>query len=180
MNDVVPPESSPPTAHPLGGVRLIGSQAGESARRNVRLAAAALFVFGAGVLGVAAWLRPDPRGMGTHQQLGAGPCGMLVSTGYPCPTCGMTTAFSYLLHGRLFRSLAAQPAGFVLACATIFVTGLSAVALVRGAMPMGRWLTRVSPFWLYFSLLMLILGGWAYKIIVGLADGSLPMAAVRL
>lgn len=178
MIDTTPRENEPKMARPAGGVRLV--RFGEGPSPRVRVAAVVLFVFGAGVLGLAAWLRPDPRGMGTHQQLGAGPCGMLVSTGYPCPTCGMTTAFSLLMHGRLLKSLAVQPAGFFLACATVAVTALSAAAVVLGRFP-GMWrLSRVSPFWLYFSLLMLILVGWVYKIVMGLIDGSLPMAAVRL
>lgn len=179
MNDV-PSSNDVPIARPIQGVRYAEPANGVVRPTHARLAALVIFACGATTLAVAAWLRPDPRGMGTHQQLGAGPCGMLVVTGYPCPTCGMTTAFSYLMHGAPLRSFLAQPAGFVLALLTAAATIYAAVVVIRGSFP-GAWrLQRVSPFWLYFSLLMLLLAGWIYKIIAGLIDGSLPMASVRL
>ena len=63
-----------------------------------------------------AWrLRPDPRGWGTHQQLGLPPCTFLQLTGIPCPSCGMTTSFSHLAHGDVVGSLKANPVGTLLA-----------------------------------------------------------------
>lgn len=67
------------------------------------------------VFGVAWRLRPDPRGFGTHTQLGLPPCAFKVVTGTPCPTCGMTTSFAWFARGRLDRSWRANPAGSVLA-----------------------------------------------------------------
>ena len=51
----------------------------------------------AGVLGTARLLEPDPRGFGTHTQLGLAPCAFARITGRPCPTCGMTTAFAWFV-----------------------------------------------------------------------------------
>src|SRR4051794_22616187 len=68
-----------------------------------------------GLLGLARWLEPDPRGYGTHTQLGLGPCAFAVLTGRPCPTCGMTTSFAWLTRGRLDRSWQANPAGCLIA-----------------------------------------------------------------
>src|SRR4051794_7336480 len=62
------------------------------------LLAAALGVLA--VLGVARCLRPDPKGYGTHQQLGLLPCGFRAITGLGCPSCGMTTAFAWFVRGR--------------------------------------------------------------------------------
>lgn len=67
------------------------------------------------VLGLAFWLEPDPRGFGTHTQLGLPPCSFRVMTGMPCPGCGMTTAMSWAARGRMIRSAQANPAGAVLA-----------------------------------------------------------------
>lgn len=70
--------------------------------------------FGAG-FGVARWLRPDPRGFGTHTQMGLWPCGFRAATGRPCPTCGMTTAFAWFVRGEFARSWQSNPAGLAVA-----------------------------------------------------------------
>jgi Protein of unknown function (DUF2752) len=67
------------------------------------------------VLVVARGLEPDPRGFGTHTQLGLWPCSFKVTTGRPCPTCGMTTSFAWFARGELARSWGANPAGSLLA-----------------------------------------------------------------
>lgn len=136
---------------------------------------AALFLAGSLVLlGIAAWLKPDPRGFGTHQQLvGQGPCGMLVLTGLPCPTCGMTTAFAYTVRGQWLRAILAQPAGFVFALATAGLAGFSGAALLRGRWPRTRLIPR-DPQRVFLGLLILLLGAWAFKIVFGLATHTLP------
>jgi hypothetical protein len=68
-----------------------------------------------GLLGLARKLEPDPRGFGTHTQLGMQPCPFLRMTGRLCPTCGMTTAFAWAVRGRIDRSWQVSPAGCVLA-----------------------------------------------------------------
>jgi hypothetical protein len=72
-----------------------------------------------GLLGVARKLEPDPRGFGTHTQLGLQPCSFLRMTGRLCPTCGMTTSFSWVVRGRIDRSWRASPAGCVLALLSV-------------------------------------------------------------
>ncbi len=125
------------------------------------------------MLTVAAWLPPDARGYGTHARLGSGPCGFLVMTGYPCPTCGMTTAFAHTVRGQWWRAVWAQPAGFVLALATLGGVAFSVSALAVGRWPRVAWI-RSRPFWLFLGLLVVLLGGWAFKIATGLLDHSLP------
>lgn len=129
---------------------------------------------GLGLLGLGAWLTPQERGYGTHRQLGFGKCGMLVTTGLPCPTCGMTTAFAYTVRGGLIRAFLAQPAGFLFALATIACTLGAAWVVVTGRMPPVR-LPIVTPYRLFFGLLALLVGSWAFKIVVGLLDGTLPV-----
>ncbi len=68
-----------------------------------------------GLLGVARWLEPDPRGYGTHTQLGLGPCAFAGLTGRLCPTCGMTTSFAWFTRGHLAKSWQASPAGCLMA-----------------------------------------------------------------
>ncbi len=77
-----------------------------------------LLVAAAGILGLlvlARKLEPDPSGFGTHTQLGLRPCSFMTTTGRPCPTCGMTTAFAWVARGRFDRSWQANPAGCILA-----------------------------------------------------------------
>ena len=113
------------------------------------------------------------------QQFGTGPCGMLIQTGLPCPTCGMTTAFAHTVRGQWLRASWAQPAGFILALATIACAVVAGWVLVTGRWPVVSfmWLT---PFRLFTALLILLLGGWGFKLITGLLDGSLPVGPVRL
>lgn len=125
------------------------------------------------ILALAAWLTPAERGYGTHRQLGFGKCGMLVTTGLPCPTCGMTTAFAYTVRGRLFRAFMAQPTGLVLALATIATALVSSWSLATGRAP-HITVPLISPYRLFTILLVLLIGGWAFKIVVGLANGTLP------
>lgn len=72
-----------------------------------------------GLLGVARRLEPDPRGLGTHRQLGLRSCAFLELTGRPCPTCGMTTSFAWATQGRLDRAWQANPAGCLFALAAV-------------------------------------------------------------
>ena len=78
-----------------------------------------LLVAAAGILGLlvlARKLEPDPRGFGTHTQLGMRPCSFLRMTGRLCPTCGMTTVVCMgraradrSRHGRRIRRDACSP-----------------------------------------------------------------------
>jgi len=81
------------------------------------------------VLLLARWLVPDPKGLGTHTQLGLPPCPFYRVTGHPCPSCGMTTSFAWFVRLRPSRSFAANPAGAVLApCCVVLVPWLLAGA----------------------------------------------------
>ncbi len=98
-----------------------------------RLALAALAAAIVVVLGLARALKPDPRGFGTHSQLGLSPCTFRELTGQPCPSCGMTTAFSWASRGRLDRAWSANPAGAVIAPICLLAAAWLAVASARGS-----------------------------------------------
>jgi hypothetical protein len=83
------------------------------------------------VIALAATLSPDPSGHGTHQQLGLPPCGFIYVTGYPCPGCGLTTAFAHMVRLEFVGAARANPFGillFMVSFTTIFV---SAVGFVK-------------------------------------------------
>src|SRR5690606_18756717 len=64
---------------------------------------------------VAYRLDPDPRGFGTHQQMGFPPCSFRTFFGISCPSCGMTTSFALFTKGRLLEAARANVAGLLLA-----------------------------------------------------------------
>ena len=115
------------------------------------------------LLALAAWLTPAAEGHGTHEQLGLPPCGWLVVTGHPCPTCGMTTAFALAAEGDLAGSFHAQPFGLVLALGTAAGFWISLHVAVTGSRA-GRLAAKL----LQPRVLWLAAGawgaGWAYKI----------------
>jgi len=101
-----------------------------SSRRGDRPAALGFALLGCFVFGVAAILSPyDEQGLplthGTHRQLGLPPCALKLLTGLPCPSCGMTTSISLVMHGDLRAAWQANWAGVVVA-----VLGLTASTLL--------------------------------------------------
>jgi hypothetical protein len=104
--------------------------------RAVRLALVLAALGLVGVLVVARCLTPDPRGYGTHVQLGLLPCTFERLTGRRCPTCGMTTAFAWFARGQLDRAWQANPAGSLLAPACLVLVPWLLAMAARGR-PLG-------------------------------------------
>lgn len=148
--------------HPLGPLLVV-----RHLRRPIvgRLQAAAVVLGAGALLGLAAALKPDPSGHGTHTQLGLGPCGFLLSTGYPCPSCGMTTAFAFFAHGHVWASFLAQPTGFVLAAATAIAGVLALGAMLSGRIVSVNWY-RVSPVRTAWGFAILFFGSWIFEVIL--------------
>jgi hypothetical protein len=141
---------------------------------RARTTAAGVFVGCAVLLLVASRLAPAKEGFGSHQQLGFPPCSLLVVVGYPCPTCGMTTAFSHAVRGHLASAFHAQPAGLFLASAAVVAASLALSTMLTGRVWMVNWY-RVSPTWIVLGLVLVVIGGWLYKLGVGIASGTLPL-----
>ena len=140
----------------------------ETANSSVRLFAGMLAGACLAVLVLAAWLPPSPSGMGTHaQSLGLPPCNFLKTTGLPCPSCGMTTSFSWFAKGNLPASLYVQPMGAVLAviaAACVWVGGYVAVS----GRPAHRLLKLVPSRYTLLPLLLFGILAWAWKILIHL------------
>ncbi|MCS6918909.1 MAG: DUF2752 domain-containing protein [Fimbriimonadales bacterium] len=93
----------------------------------------ALLLLGVLVMfGVGLYLTPNAQGHGTHQQLGLPPCTIYFLTGRPCPSCGLTTSVSAILHGQLALAWRANPIGFVIVVAALAVALNSLYALLTG------------------------------------------------
>jgi hypothetical protein len=118
---------------------------------------------GATVLGIARWLVPDPRGIGTHEQLGLPPCGFVqIFHNVPCPSCGFTTTFALAADGRLVDGFKNQPMGFLVFLGTVVLVPIFAIAAVRGASifeATERWPWKR----LVLAFIALWLLGWIYK-----------------
>lgn len=124
------------------------------------------------VLAVSLWLHPREAGYGTHRALGLPACGFLAQTGYPCPSCGMTTAFADMAHARCVDAFLAHPFGVMLfaAVAVLAAVGLGELATSRDVI---RYL-RPGPLWAVVTISGMLLG-WGFKIAYGLATGILPV-----
>jgi len=93
----------------------------------------ALLLMGVLVMFAIAWyLTPNPQGHGTHQQLGLPPCMIYYLTGRPCPSCGLTTSVSAIVHGQLRLAWRANPIGFLIVAIALGVALNSLYALLRG------------------------------------------------
>ena len=120
------------------------------------------------VFGVARWLEPNPKGFGTHTQLGLPPCHFAWVTGHLCPTCGMTTSFAWFARGRLDRSWQANPAGALLApaCLALVPWLLAGAAVGR---PLGFRSLETPLIGLVVATVALSLLSWTIRLLLGRA-----------
>jgi len=124
------------------------------------------------VLAAAAYLEPDPAGVGTTARLGLAPCGFLKSTGLPCAACGMTTSFNHAVRFEWLKSVWAQPMGFLLAMATC-ATFWSALYIALTGRPAHRLLRRLPGVKLLIAAVAFGIAAWGFKIALtlgGIAD----------
>jgi hypothetical protein len=116
MAAIVPPPKKYPTMN--ADVELV-ADAPARLVLSVRIVLLCFALVFAVVLGIAVKLNPYRDGttwtQATHTQLGLPPCQFFIVTGIPCPSCGMTTSFSLLMHGDLVNSLRANWVGTALA-----------------------------------------------------------------
>ena len=105
---------------------------GPRARALAAAGSAAIFA----LLATARGLRPDPRGFGTHERLGLHPCLFRSRFGLPCPSCGMTTSWAWLMRGDPGDAWRASPAGALLLPAAAVLMVWLLVAATRGRAPL--------------------------------------------
>jgi hypothetical protein len=102
---------------------------------RARILLAGLGLAALALVATAGTLTPDPRGYGTHEQLGMAGCGFTRLTGWRCPTCGMTTAWAHATRGDVSAAVAANGGG----AALFVITAAAAPWAIASAMA-GRWL----------------------------------------
>ena len=108
-----------------------------------------------------AGVSPDDRGHGTHEQLGMEPCGWAAELGKPCPTCGVTTSATHLIHLQPIRAFVIQPFGAALALLGLILAGLALDSLIRGRSLSAR--IRRAPYGrIVVGMVLLFFASWGY------------------
>ena len=112
---------------------------------------------------LALWIHPDPRGFGTHEQLGLPACRMMEWTGIPCPGCGVTTSVALFAHAQFLASFHNQPFGFLIALAIPLYAAWALASHFRGRDLGGDMqILRIRAF--VIAVIAAIALGWLYKI----------------
>ncbi len=145
------------------GSFLVEGEARQLADGRARLVAGLVAAGCFALLYIAASLEAMPRGVGTHTQLGFSPCLWITHLDMPCPTCGMTTAFTNAVHGDLGEGFKAQPFGFLLAILSGVGFWLGLFVLVTGSQ-VYRCATALWKPGFVWTMAALAVFSWLYKI----------------
>jgi hypothetical protein len=106
-----------------------------------------------GIFVTARCLRPDPAGFGTHRQLGLRECTMVRLLNRPCPSCGMTTAWAWLVRGNVSAATTANLGGLVMG-----ILGMAVVPWAAGSALAGRWLlVKPRQNWLIATAVVIVI-----------------------
>jgi hypothetical protein len=89
-------------------------------------------------------------------------CGFLWLTGYPCPFCGMTRAFTAMGHGQWGMAARQSPAGAIFYVATIGIFVFNLTSLFR-PIPI-----KFKAKWLLIAGTLVLLANWVYRLMIGL------------
>jgi hypothetical protein len=110
-------------------------------------------------------LAPTAQGFGTHEQLGLPPCAFFRITGFPCPSCGLTTCFAHAARLHLHEAFITQPFGLLLFLFVVLTIPLAGWLIYRGV-PLRQLISAPFAKPAFGLLLTLYLLGWFYKLAV--------------
>lgn len=91
-------------------------------------------------------------------------CGWITIFDLPCPTCGMTTAFSHAANGNLPASFLTQPLGALLALATA-IAFLSGMFVAFTGSRIGSMFGRLWTYRTGWIIAGLVVVSWGYKVL---------------
>ncbi len=124
-------------------------------------------ILGLSLLVTARNLEPDPRGFGTHEQLGLTPCYFHELTGHVCPLCGGTTAWAHLLRGEITLAAIANLGAMLLGVAVVCCVPWMLWVVIWGrwpiAQPTWRHLLVLATVWLVVVVL-----DWLRRVTLGM------------
>jgi hypothetical protein len=137
---------------------------GQLLGKKERISLAVLTAGLVAVLSIAAWLAPDPSGLGTHQQLGLPACTSVAILGIRCPACGMTTSWALMIEGRVPEAIRANLGGSML-----FLVAALSVPWLVGVIWTAS--SRLRDQWGLFAMsgslvsMAIALGLWAWNLV---------------
>ena len=109
------------------------------------------------------YVSPSADGFGSHTQLGIPKCSWVVEYNRPCPTCGMTTAYSLTARGRLITAFITQPAGCIFALVHFALTALLTYIAIAGKYPFYLVvMVNYHAYRILFTAIIVILAGWGW------------------
>ncbi|RMH12148.1 MAG: DUF2752 domain-containing protein, partial [Planctomycetota bacterium] len=83
---------------------------------------------------------------------------------FPCPTCGMTTAFAHAADGHLIRSFSTQPAGGLLALLLAVGVWAGMYTAATGSRVLAVCMGLLRPR-LLIAAVSFVLAAWVYKMV---------------
>ncbi len=110
-----------------------------------------------GILAMASLLEPSSSGFGTHRALGLPPCIFQYLTGILCPSCGLTTSFTHLMHGDLGAAFQVHPLGPVLFLGMLLTSALAIFEWIGKQTFLGKFLRGHYASWAYGALTLYLL-----------------------
>lgn len=119
------------------------------------------------LLATARNLQPDPRGYGTHEQLGLIPCYFHELTKHVCPLCGGTTAWSHALRGQWQLAARANLGAALLCVAAVIGSPWLLLVAARGRWLLGQPTTRALLLLASVWLAVVVLD-WLRRLYLGL------------
>jgi hypothetical protein len=124
-----------------------------------------VIIISAITIAISRFLEPSVRGVGTHEQLGLPPCPFFITTGFPCPGCGLTTSFAHAARLNFYEAFVTQPFGLLLFVILSLSIPLSFILLCR-RIKLSQVLAPRVISKLTYSLILVCVISWIYKIIV--------------
>ncbi len=117
----------------------------------------------AALLTIAAWLKPDPSGIGTHRQLGLPGCTMFTFLGVRCPGCGMTTSWAHTLNGDLANAVRANVGGVLLCLISGVATPVLLWLAIRGKPIPLAWFSQIA-IWMTLIAVAISFAEWLIRL----------------
>jgi hypothetical protein len=122
----------------------------------------------AGVVAAGLRVEPDARGFGSHRQLGLPACTLPDLTGYPCPTCGLTTSWAWMARGQVVQAVSAHLLGALLYAAAAALLVWTVAASVMRRSPLGA-MRILASFWVWMGVIALVYVSWLCNIVAVVA-----------